>query len=258
MADKRTPAHGTLYTVLFAAAVCLVCSVLVTGVRVLLREQQLANAALDRRRNVLRAAGLAEPGEALDAATVAERFERVEPLVYDTADQRLVPDGDAAALARDGAPMRPAPPNQAGIQEIPAQLVIYRVQDDDRTLWVLPVWGKGLWSTMRAYLALDGEGGTIRGVAFYEQQETPGLGGEVEDPEWTATWDGVEAYGPDGEPAVAVVKAKKREPGNPHQIDALSGATMTSRGVEQLVNFWLGEGGYGPWLGRLGSGEDGG
>ncbi|MFW5752415.1 MAG: NADH:ubiquinone reductase (Na(+)-transporting) subunit C [Planctomycetota bacterium] len=258
MADKATPAHGTLYTVLFAAGVCLVCSVLVTGVRVALRERQLANAALDRQRNVLRAAGLAEPGEALDAATVAKRFERVEALVYDTGAQRLLPETDAAVVAREGAPMRPVPVNDAGVREIPERLVIYRVQGEAGTLWVLPVWGKGLWSTMRAYLALDGEGDTIRGVAFYEQQETPGLGGEVENPEWTATWEGVEAYGPDGEPAVAVVKPKKRDPGNPHQIDALSGATMTSRGVEQLVNFWLGELGYGPWLKRDGSQEDGG
>jgi Na+-transporting NADH:ubiquinone oxidoreductase subunit C len=115
---------------------------------------------------------------------------------------------------------------------------------------VIPVRGYGLWGTLYGFLALEQDFETVAGIGFYEHKETPGLGGEIENPSWKAIWEGKEVFDDSGNPAIDVTKSMA-PPGNEarkHQIDSLSGATMTSRGVENLVNFWVGEMGYGPYL----------
>ena len=121
---------------------------------------------------------------------------------------------------------------------------------------VLPVRGYGLWGTLFGYLAIEGDLQTVAGLAFYTHKETPGLGGEVDNPNWKALWPGVLLFDESGSPAVRLVKT--RSPGSStaaaHEVDALSGATMTSRGVENLVRFWTSELGYGPFLSKLQAG----
>jgi Na+-transporting NADH:ubiquinone oxidoreductase subunit C len=118
---------------------------------------------------------------------------------------------------------------------------------------VIPVRGYGLWSTLYGYLALEGDLETVAGLGFYDQKETPGLGGEVDNPLWKAKWPGVQLYDEAGDPAVHLVK--KRSPDGSdaaaHEVDALSGATITTRGVQNLVRFWTSDLGYGPYLKRL-------
>jgi Na+-transporting NADH:ubiquinone oxidoreductase subunit C len=118
---------------------------------------------------------------------------------------------------------------------------------------VLPIYGKGLWSTLYGFLALDANANTVRGITFYEHAETPGLGGEVENPGWKAQWNGKNVFDDQGEVALEVIKGAV--PGNSpqadHQIDGLSGATITGRGVSNLVRYWLGADGFGPYLDKL-------
>jgi Na+-transporting NADH:ubiquinone oxidoreductase subunit C len=116
---------------------------------------------------------------------------------------------------------------------------------------VLPVWTKGLYSTLRGFLALRGDGNTIQGLTFYEDGETPGLGGEINNPRWQARWQDKEVYGDEGDILITVTK-NASDPA--HDIDALAGATLTSRGVDNMMKFWMGEAGYGPFLANLRSG----
>ena len=109
-----------------------------------------------------------------------------------------------------------------------------------------------------APISLEGDLNTIEGLGFYAHAETPGLGGEVDNPRWKRQWVGKEVYNEDrSEPQVRLVKggvsadAQDKE----HKVDALSGATLTSRGVEQLVNYWMGDRGYAPFLQKLREGE---
>ena len=121
---------------------------------------------------------------------------------------------------------------------------------------ILPVHGKGLWSTMYGYLALAPDGNTIRGLRFYEHAETPGLGDQVDKPAWRAQWDGKIAYGEDGEPRIEVIRGTVEPgPGAEYQVDGLSGATLTGRGVTNLLHYWLGPDGFGPYLERFREGE---
>ena len=114
---------------------------------------------------------------------------------------------------------------------------------------ILPVHGYGLWSTLYGFLALEADANTVAGLGFYSHAETPGLGGEVDNPKWKAQWPGKEVY-KDGEPIVELVKGgvSEQTPNADYKVDALSGATLTSRGVTNLLQFWLGEDGYGPYL----------
>lgn len=247
------------YNLGFAAAVCLVCAVVVSSAAVALADRQQRNAALDRQRNVLLAAGLARDDERLDAEAVAARSAAVVPVAVTLADGETAAGVDPAgfdqrAASIDPARSTPAPDNAAGVLRLPAEALVYEVRDEagDLDLVVLPVEGLGLWGTLYGFLALEGDLRTVRGLTFYEHKETPGLGGEVDNPRWKARWPGRLAFDDDLNPAVAVVKGPAGSVDDaPHDVDGLSGATITSRGVTSLVRFWLGPDGFGPYLGRL-------
>ena len=110
---------------------------------------------------------------------------------------------------------------------------------------------------MKGFLAVDADGKTVRGLTFYEQGETPGLGGEVEADWWKTLWSDPKfpkkIYDPDGNVAIQVIKGRA-EKTDPYAIDGLSGATITSRGVTNIVRFWFGPEGFKPFLdGRAGA-----
>ncbi|MGL4860029.1 MAG: NADH:ubiquinone reductase (Na(+)-transporting) subunit C, partial [Enterobacteriaceae bacterium] len=119
---------------------------------------------------------------------------------------------------------------------------------------VLPVYGNGLWSVMYAFLAVDIDGQTVKGITFYEHGETPGLGGEIENPNWQKGWIGKKLFDPQGDIAIHIVKGGAR-PDDINGIDGLSGATLTTNGVQHTMQFWLGENGYGPFLKKVRAGE---
>ena len=122
----------------------------------------------------------------------------------------------------------------------------------NRCLVVLPVEGLGLWGTLYGFVALEGDLRTIRGLTFYEHKETPGLGGEVDNPRWKALWRDRLAFNDDRQPVIRVIKGPAGPaPDAPYSVDGLSGATITSRGVTNLLQFWLGPDALGPYLTRL-------
>jgi Na+-transporting NADH:ubiquinone oxidoreductase subunit C len=251
--------RSVLYNLGFATAVCIICAVVVSSAVVALHDRQEMNAALDKQKNVLVAAGLATDEEHLSRDEITRRFAPIEPVLIELATGEEVEDADPGSFdqkkaANTAATSEPAPPNAALVQRIPHRALIYRLVGEDGAveLYVLPIEGKGLWSTLYGFLALDADLTTIRGITFYEHKETPGLGGEVDNPHWKALWPGREAFDESGEPAISVVKGRAGSPEqDPHHVDGLSGATMTSRGVTNLLQFWLGENGFGPFLARL-------
>ena len=126
------------------------------------------------------------------------------------------------------------------------------VKDDKIESLILPMHGKGLWSTLYGFLAVESDAQTVSGIVFYEHAETPGLGGEVDNPRWRSTWKGRKVYGDDGQPKIEVIKgAAGSASSDPFHVDGLSGATITSRGVSYLVQFWMGDDGFKPYLTRF-------
>jgi Na+-transporting NADH:ubiquinone oxidoreductase subunit C len=127
-------------------------------------------------------------------------------------------------------------------------MVVYLVKEDNKVdKIVLPVYGKGLWSTMYGFMALDKDLKTVKGFTFYDHAETPGLGGEIDNPRWKNSWKEKQAFDEEGNVKIEVIKGQvdTSRPDAKYQIDGISGATLTARGVDHLVQFWLGDNGYG-------------
>jgi len=237
-------------TIGVVVAVCLVCSIVVSGAAVGLRSLQQTNAALDKKSNILNAAGLYEMGMSNNAieSTYSERVEqRYVNLEEGTFVEAPAPDYDMYKAAKQTEYSTKVTNSNVGFQRRPNVASVYLVRNEagDVSRIILPVHGSGLWDLMYGFLAIDADGQTVRELIYYQQKETPGLGGEVQNPAWQEKWDGKELY-ENGEVAIRVVK--NANPSNPHTIDALSGATLTSNGVENTIRYWVGEQGFGQFL----------
>ncbi len=240
------------YTMAVAAGVCVACSLVVSTAAITLRPIQQRNAELDMKRNILVAAGLMEPQEQVDVEAL---FEQIETRVVDLRSGRFTDEVDPEAVD-DPQFISTIPDGEdiAGIRRRSDYRKVYLLMRDgelDRV--ILPVRGMGLWAMMHGFVALGPDLSTIEGLVFYEHSETPGLGGEVDNPRWRDQWPGKQAFDDEGNVRIEVVKGRV-DPGAPdaeHKVDGISGATFTSRGVSNLVRFWLGEQGYGPFLENL-------
>lgn len=247
----------TAKSLLLVLSVALVCSFMVTSTAVLLEERQQRNLRLERIRNILTVAGLApdDPFAAYQKYIEARLVDLQRARTVDPAGlpPHLQPDTfDFDKAARDPRYGDPIPPDRLGLKRRPRFMPVYFVRKDaDFDKVILLIVGKGLWSTLYGYLALERDLVTIAGIVFYQQGETPGLGGEIANPRWQAQWRGKRAYDDRGRVAIRLVKGGAA---SPHAVDALSGATLTTRGVERAVRYWLGPEGYGPYLAQLRSG----
>ncbi len=244
-------------TVGFAAAVCVVCSIFVSSSAVLLKDRQDENRVLDLRSKVLLVANLAEPGEKLAREEINRRFENnLTALVIDRAtgeDSDLDPvEFDQRAAAQDPDRSEIAPSNLAKVSRIPDNARIYQLLDGDEIeRLILPIEGYGLWSTLYGFIALSADLQRVEGITFYEHGETAGLGGEIDNLNWQALWPGRSAFDDGWEPRIEVIKGVAGPPeSDPFRVDGLAGATITGRGVTNLLHFWLGENGFGPYLDR--------
>ncbi|MED5314737.1 MAG: Na(+)-translocating NADH-quinone reductase subunit C [Pseudomonadota bacterium] len=249
---------GRILTV--ALGLCLVCSVVVSTAAVVLKPAQQANKTLDMKRNILMAAGLLDP-----ALSVEEQFEQVETRLVSLDEGRFVEGVDPASFDQREAAKDPAQSRAIPGDADPAKLVrredkalVYLVRDQQGGLdkIILPIRGYGLWSTLHGFMALESDGNTVAGLGFYEHAETPGLGGEVDNPNWKAIWPGKQVY--QGEQvAIQVLKAAvpAGSPDAQWQVDGLSGATLTTKGVDNLVRYWMGDQGFKPLLENLRGGE---
>lgn len=257
------PKSNNAKTISVALTLCLVCSVLVSAVAVGLKPAQIENARLDRNKNILVAAGMYN-AESDTANDVAERFKDFDVEIIDLNtgdyldDEALkaagIPDRnayDASQATKNQALSEDLGDNDpAGIGRKPKYAKVYVKSDDagNPEMVVLPIQGYGLWGTIYGFLTLESDMNTIKGISFYEHKETPGLGARIEEPEWRAQWSGIQSYDEDGNVATGVTKA-----GTPKDnwVDGISGATLTGRGVSNMIQFWLGEQGYKPYLDKL-------
>lgn len=252
--SARSSRDSTRNTLIVAIGVSFVCSILVSTAAIVLRPTQQANETAFRQTIVLQVAGLYDPER-----SIASQFDAIETRIVDLETGEFAdidPAGfDAEEAAKDPAMSIsiPASDDVAGLKRRAKYAPVYLVSEGDRLSQViLPVRGKGLWSTLYGFLAVEPDGNTVKGLKFYEHAETPGLGDQIDRPSWQAQWEGLELTDASGNPQVEVVRGTAPE-GSNYQVDGLSGATLTGRGVENLVRFWTGQQGFGPFLTRLGS-----
>ncbi len=253
--------NETLSRVLTVAlGLCIVCSVVVSTAAVALKPQQAANKARDLKRNILMAGGLYNP-----ELSVEEQFASIQTRIVDLDTGVFLDEVDPSTFDQRKAAKDPASSKALSGDEDPAKILrrenratVYLVNDESGALdrIILPIHGYGLWSTLYGFVALESDANTIVGLGFYEHGETPGLGGEVDNPNWKAKWPGKLAY-KDGEVAISVLKGAVNPASSDAswQVDGLSGATLTTKGVHNLVQYWLGDDGFAPLLGNIRGGN---
>ncbi|MEZ6004939.1 MAG: NADH:ubiquinone reductase (Na(+)-transporting) subunit C [Planctomycetota bacterium] len=241
------------YILLFSVIVCLVCALGVSATAVGLKEPQDRNQRLFKQENVLRAVGAITPDEKKVAPErVTKLFGQIRQVVIDQKSGSLLQEDPETVkpekLAKDPEHSVLTPKELSGsVKRVPDKLLAYEVDIPGHEGIVLPIYGNGLWSTLYGYVALSPDGREVRGITYYQHGETPGLGGEVDNPVWKAQWPGKHIY--DAQGAVKIDVVKFGTVSNPEfQVDGISGATITSRSVGAMLHVWLGELGYGPYL----------
>jgi Na+-transporting NADH:ubiquinone oxidoreductase subunit C len=242
-----------------ATALCVVCAIVVSSAAVILRPAQQANKLLDLKTNILASAGLLQAG-----VDVETQFEQITTRIVDMETGRFTDAVDPATYDQRKASKDPALSVELTGDEDIAKIkrranysTVYIVEGEQGIeKIILPIKGYGLWSTLYGFLALESDLQTVAGIGFYEHAETPGLGGEIDNPNWKASWVGKQAYN-QGEFAITVLKGRVDldRAGSESQIDGLAGATLTTKGVDNLLKYWLGEQGFQPLISYLKSGE---
>lgn len=294
------PRNSPLYTVIVATVLCLVCSAVVSVFAVGLRGWQEENKAIDKKKNVLRAAGknlLVDVGvidkeasnNAVTAAFDGLTSEKVNEIFADRIVKHYVDIGSGEIVATmrgdEGDESQEASPKTSsddalpegfdpatydalkasknpelwkevtagalpGIQHREPYAEVYEIRKADETDgFVFPIYGKGLWSTLYGFLAVEADGETVRGITFYQHAETPGLGGEVDNSGWKALWAGKKLYENEGEVTLSVIKGAASSDDD-YAVDGLSGATITSKGVDNMIKYWLGPDAFGQFLAK--------
>jgi len=254
MASNNDSIKKTLGVVI---GLSLVCSIIVSTAAVVLKPKQQENAVLDKQSKILEVAGVSGEG------TIPQLFTaNIEPRLVNfatgdfvekslTGDSAVTYDQRKAAKDPKQSIKLTAEQDKANIIRRADLGVVYLVKDGDKVSKVIiPVHGTGLWSMMYAFVAVETDGNTIAGITYYDQGETPGLGGEVENPAWRALFVGKKLFDADHNPAIKIVKGGAPA-GSEHGVDGLSGATLTGNGVQHTFDFWLSNDGFGPFLTKV-------
>lgn len=250
-------------TLIVATVLSVVCSIALAAAVTLLQPIQTKNKELDKQRKILAAAGVLAEGKG-SAADVGQAFQRFERYIVslDSGEFRKVTLDDPfdmrkAAKDPKRSVMLTGAQDLAKIRRRANEADVYLLRDEAGKVseLVLPISGYGLWSTLYGYLVVKSDGNTVVGITFTEHAETPGLGGEVDNPNWKAQWVGKTIYDAANRPRLGLAKSvDASKPEAVHQVDALSGATLTSNGVTNLVHFWTGELGYQKFLATVRAG----
>ena len=235
-----------------AFVICLVCSLVVSFAAVNLRDLQKENATNNQSIKILQAAKIYD-----SSIDVKIQFSKLEMKyvdfnsgkILDSYENFLIEDYDQLKSTRNPnlSTSLSASEDIAIIKnrENVGKFFIVRNEDSSIDKLILPIRGYGLWGTLYGYMAIEEDFNTVAGLEFYDHKETPGLGAEVDNPKWKAMWPGKKIYEND-EVKLAVMKGKvETDDANiDYKVDGLSGATLTSRGVTNMISYWFGESGY--------------
>jgi Na+-transporting NADH:ubiquinone oxidoreductase subunit C len=227
---------------------CIACAVIVSVTAVSVRPEQNLNIENEKKLKILAAAGIV-------TNEVDKEFSKIETLYIDFVSNQLIQiegnyDHIKASASAESSSIIPKKQDIAILKrrENVAPIYVWYSKEEQIEKVVLPIRGYGLWGTLYGYISLDADLNTVKGIEYYDHKETPGLGGEVDSPAWKSDWNGKKVYNSSGEVILYVTKGPSSED---YEIDGISGATLTSNGVTNMIRYWLGENGYGPVLQQL-------
>lgn len=210
-----------IHTIRFALIICLICSMALAGVQGSLRGIQERNKTIDGQINVLKALSpdFAPDGTVLTDEQITEYF------INGKVPKNLIPAYFEKYVSESEVEMANGTKRK-----------LYTLKKDGEIVsYAFPAEGKGLWSTVHSYVGLQSDLATIRGITFFDHGETPGLGGEVSKPWFQENFRGKVLW-QDGEPVKLTVAKGRADPETLHNVDGMSGATITGNGVQKFLN----------------------
>ena len=226
--------RGKLYSVVFVLIITVFWGFVLSFAATSLREPQQANEMLNMRTNILVAVGLMEREERLEPEQLNQLYDdSVESFLVDH-EGKVIPGATAEGVDLEEELENPDP---AGWR-----LPVFVVTEGGRaSVYAIPVFGKGLWSTLYGYLALEDDLDTVRGMTFYKHGETAGLGAEIERAWFQSNFVGKRIFDGNALRSIRVVKGKvedvlSRAADHTYAVDGISGASMTGRGVTNLLD----------------------
>ncbi|PID27088.1 MAG: NADH:ubiquinone reductase (Na(+)-transporting) subunit C [Candidatus Cloacimonadota bacterium] len=203
--------ESNLYTLVFASLITIFCAVLLSFTSFSLKEKQEKNLEVDSKKNILKAVTLLKDGKEYSQ-------EEILDLYKNSIEEKSVDDN--GNFTTKG--------NKVYIAKKDGKIISY----------CIPIEGKGLWSTIYGYMALEKDCNRVKGITFYKHGETPGLGGEISQPWFMKNYIGKEIFNSSGELAsITILKGKVnlQNSESSHQVDGISGATLTCKGVNKFI-----------------------
>jgi len=250
-----------LKALIVVLAVSLACSILVSTASITLKPIQVLNQKVERSRNIVALTGLVPADKDLSNDEILGVVEQLDVRIVNIEtgefDTSIDPDKFDARAAVNNPELSMAIPPADDLARLGRRsrfAFVYLVwKDDELKRVILPIHGQGMWSTLHGLLALDADLNTIAAVTFYEQGETAGLGDQITRPDWQARWQGRQLFNNQGDFRFRVATGSVEEGSLAarHQVDAMSGATVTGDSVTRLMEFWFGPNGYRDFLNNL-------
>ena len=230
------------YIIIYSCLMVVVVAFLLAFVSSVLKPTQDVNVALDKKKQILAALGERDLSDEEGTAKYAEMVE---------ADDIIDTEGNVVTEGEKGGEKAGFALNSADYKAGRLAVFVCRVGGERK--YVLPLYGMGLWGPVWGYIAVNADGRTIYGAYFNHEGETAGLGAEIKDSrEWQQKFEGKKIFDADMKPVIRV--CKQSEVKNPEsEVDAVTGATLTSNGVSDMLREGFGK--YVKYLKRQSNGN---
>ena len=222
--------NSNSYTIVYAAVLVVIVAFLLAFVFQALRPAQEANVALDKQKQILYSLNI----RGLQDQAAAAKYKEVV-----TADEIIDANGNVVDKGSKGGTAAGFKLNSGDFKA--GKLAVYVCSVNGQNKYVIPVYGMGLWGPISGYIALNDDKSTIYGAYFNHESETAGLGAEIKDNQkWQEKFQGKKLFKGDDRNAIAISVLKKRDSNDPNSVDAVTGATLTSNGVTDMLHDCLG------------------
>ena len=239
--------RSKVYSVVFVLIITVFWGFVLSFAATSLREPQQANEQRNIRENILKAVGLMEREQKLEPEEINQLYDdSVESFLVDH-EGKVIPGSSADGVDLEEELENPDPAAW--------RLPVFVVTEGGRaSVYAIPVYGQGLWSTLYGYLALEDDLDTVKGITFYKHGETAGLGAEIEQAWFQDNFVGKRIFDGSALRSIQVVKGKVADvfsnaADHTYAVDGISGASITGRGVTNLLQEKLAI--YAPYITRV-------
>ena len=225
---KGLNTNSNSYTIIYSIIIVILVAFLLAFVFQVLKPMQDANVALDKKKQILNSLNIRD----LNNEEAAAKYQEVV-----LADEIIDEQGNVLEKGEQGGENHGFKLNSADFKN--GKLALFVCKVDGQTKYVIPVYGMGLWGAINGYIAINADKSTVFGTYFDHESETAGLGAEIKDNRaWQNQFQGKKLFAQDPYKIALAVSKKVEDPAT--QVDGITGATLTSNGVTEMLQTCLG------------------